>query len=270
MYNKLFTKILDSTIWLESTSTRIVWVTFIAAMDEHGFVEMASPANVAARARVTLREAVEALRVLESDDANDPEQAHHGRRIERVPGGWVVLNAGKYRELVTRAAAQASTRDRVARFRERQRNKSTVTPPVTPPSGNGSVTQSEAVSEAVSDQVNATGGADAPGVDEGKSNKAKPQKRKTHKGHVLGFCDWLCFPRRMLDQFVNTCGEDVSTPELREEVEQKVIAWASQLREMWQGRAIGDSPWVFWGLRWKAAQGTTDPKDAWRYRGVRR
>ena len=38
MYNKLFTKILDSSIWLAPDSARIVWLTFLAAMDEDGVV----------------------------------------------------------------------------------------------------------------------------------------------------------------------------------------------------------------------------------------
>ena len=32
MYNKLFTKILDSTIWLEDDATRLVWITFLAVI----------------------------------------------------------------------------------------------------------------------------------------------------------------------------------------------------------------------------------------------
>jgi hypothetical protein len=37
MYNRLFTKILDSSIWLEADTTRIVWITMLASMDEDGF-----------------------------------------------------------------------------------------------------------------------------------------------------------------------------------------------------------------------------------------
>jgi hypothetical protein len=42
MYNKLFTKILDSTIWLENDATRLVWITFLAVMDEDGFVALSA------------------------------------------------------------------------------------------------------------------------------------------------------------------------------------------------------------------------------------
>jgi hypothetical protein len=127
MYNKLFSKILDSSIWLESMPTRIVWLTMLAAMDEDGMVTCASPANLAHKAIVPIADTIEALRVLEGPDANSSDPDHEGRRIERVPGGWIVLNAGKYQALVTRAIARESNRKRVAKHRNKGCNA-----PVTP------------------------------------------------------------------------------------------------------------------------------------------
>lgn len=151
MYNKLFTKILDSTIWLESDSTRLVWITFIAAMDEDGFVALSSVGNVAARARVSVEAAEAALKALESPDSVDPNQDYEGRRIERVPSGWMVLNASKYRDIIRRATAREQTRARVAKYRARNAD-------VTP--GNAEkqkVTPSVAVSNAVSESKSETG-----------------------------------------------------------------------------------------------------------------
>lgn len=144
MYNKIFTKILDSSIWLESNPTRIVWLTFLAAMDEDGFAQFASVANLAHRARVELPDCEAAVKCLEGPDGNSSDPENEGRRIERVAGGWIVLNAGKYRELVTRAVAQEKTRERVARFRERKRAESSGNAGVTP--ANDRVTQSDALS----------------------------------------------------------------------------------------------------------------------------
>jgi hypothetical protein len=135
MYNKIFTKILDSSVWLEPTPTRIVWITLIAAMDETGFCPFAAVGNVAARARVSDQEAHKALKTLESPDPESSDQDNEGRRIERVPGGWLVLNATKYRAIVTRVNAQEKTRERVRRFREKKR------------SGNADVTPSEEEAE---------------------------------------------------------------------------------------------------------------------------
>lgn len=153
MYNKLFTKILDSTIWLESDATRLVWVTFIAIMDEDGFVALSSVGNVAARARVSIEAAEEAIRTLESPDKADPDQDHEGRRIERVPSGWMVLNASKYRDIIKRETARAQTRARVARHRMKKKGNADVT------HGNEKVTTS--VSDAVAVAVaNANAGAE--------------------------------------------------------------------------------------------------------------
>lgn len=121
MYNKIFTKILDSSIWLEPTTTRIVWITLIAAMDEVGFCAFAAVGNVAGRARVSEAEARAALEVLEGPDRESSDQENKGRRIERVPGGWLVLNAPKYRAMVTRVNIQEKTRARVQKFREKKR-----------------------------------------------------------------------------------------------------------------------------------------------------
>lgn len=102
MYNKLFTKILDSSIWTAPTPTRIVWLTFIAAMDEDGFVPFASVKNVAHRAIVSLEEAEAAIVCLESPDKDSSDPDNEGRRILRVDGGWIVLNSKKYRAIATR------------------------------------------------------------------------------------------------------------------------------------------------------------------------
>lgn len=145
MYNKIFTKILDSSIWLETDSTRIVWLTLIAAMDETGFTQFASPANLAHRARVPLESAESAISLLEGPDTNSSDPEHEGRRIERVPGGWMVLNSAKYREMVTRAVSQEKTRERVARFRAKNKGVTMGNDSVTP--SNVPVTPSEADTE---------------------------------------------------------------------------------------------------------------------------
>lgn len=127
MYNKLFSKILFSSIWVESYATRIVWVTFIAAMDEDGIVHLATTKNVAALAQVTVEEAERAIAVLEGPDASSASAEHDGRRIERFPGGWIVLNAKVYREMATRDQIRQRTAERVRRFRANDARSKSVT-----------------------------------------------------------------------------------------------------------------------------------------------
>jgi hypothetical protein len=168
MYNKLFAKILDSSIWLEADQTRIVWMTLLAAMDEDGFAPFACVDNLAHRARVPLEAAKEAIKAFESPDENSGDPDNEGRRVEKVPGGWLVLNAPKYRDIVTRAVQQQRTRERVARFRE-VRKRVSGNARVTPCNGhvthaNDSVTQSEAEAETNTSQSIKQVGAKAPDV----------------------------------------------------------------------------------------------------------
>ena len=109
-------------------------------MDERGFAPFAALGNVANRARVTLDEARNAIEILEGPDPESSDPENEGRRLERVPGGWIVLNAEKHRDLVTRAVKQAQTAERVRRFRDRKRTS------------NAAVTQSEAYSEAITEE----------------------------------------------------------------------------------------------------------------------
>lgn len=141
MYNQLFTKILDSSLWLEPDPTRIVWVTLLAAMDETGFCSFASVRNLAHRARVTDEECNAAVTVLEGPDANSSDPDNEGRRIERVPGGWMVLNAPKYKKITTRNKSKEQTKLRVQKHRARK----TCNAPVT--QCNDSVAPSESGSE---------------------------------------------------------------------------------------------------------------------------
>jgi hypothetical protein len=122
MYNKLFTTILDSSIWLEDSDTVRVWITLLASMDEDGFCKFGNVKNLAIRANVPLPATIKAVDILESPDEYSPGQELDGRRIERVVGGWMVLNATKYRDMVTRRLAKEQNRVRVARHRERKRS----------------------------------------------------------------------------------------------------------------------------------------------------
>lgn len=117
MYNKLFTKILDSSIWLAPDPHRLVWITLIAAMDQNGYAQFACAENLASRARVSTDETKAAIASFEAPDPYAPEQEFQGRRIERIEGGWFILNAEKYRNIVTRAVANEQSRLRMQRHR---------------------------------------------------------------------------------------------------------------------------------------------------------
>jgi len=119
VYNKLFSKIVDSSIWMEPDHVRLLWMMFIAIMDEDGFVNLASVKNVAHRAVMPVDKAEDAIRILESPDPESSNPGNEGRRLTRVPGGWIVNNASEYRNIVKREHQKELNRERVRKHRTR-------------------------------------------------------------------------------------------------------------------------------------------------------
>jgi hypothetical protein len=120
-YSKIFSKIVDSSIWLEDTPTRLLWMMMIAVMDEHGFCQFASVGNLAHRARLSIEETERALAVLEAPDPDSANPANEGRRVSRVDGGWLVLNAQVFRDIVLRQQMTESQTRRTNKWRERKK-----------------------------------------------------------------------------------------------------------------------------------------------------
>jgi hypothetical protein len=87
----------------------------LAMADQDGLV-LASVGGLAHRARVTKEECEDAIkRFLGPDD--DSRDGTTGERIEKVVGGWLILNHSNYRDRQTRQ--QALTAARVAKHREK-------------------------------------------------------------------------------------------------------------------------------------------------------
>ena len=97
-FTKLFSQILDSTIWDEPWNVKGVWITMLAMADHQGRV-MASIPGLARRATVSLQECETALQVFLSPDHYSQSSEFEGRRIEVIDGGWRLLNYLKYREM---------------------------------------------------------------------------------------------------------------------------------------------------------------------------
>lgn len=97
-FTKLFSTILNSTIWGEPDHIRLVWITMLALSDQYGRVQASVP-GVAHQARVSVEQARGAIKVLESPDPDSRTPEHEGRRIVKMDGGWRLLNYTKYREI---------------------------------------------------------------------------------------------------------------------------------------------------------------------------
>ena len=95
-FAKLDSRILQSSLWQEDSDTRIVWLTMLALADQHGMVAATAP-GLATSARVPIEKTRHALDVFLSPDPDSRTPDNDGRRIERVSGGYMILNYAAYR-----------------------------------------------------------------------------------------------------------------------------------------------------------------------------
>jgi CRISPR/Cas system Type II protein with McrA/HNH and RuvC-like nuclease domain len=86
-YTKVFASILKSTVWLEDSDTRVVWITMLAMADKYGEVSASVP-GLAHMANVSIEACRSALARFE------------GREIEKIDGGWEIINFEKYARLI--------------------------------------------------------------------------------------------------------------------------------------------------------------------------
>lgn len=110
-------EILSSSIWSESATTKLVWLTLLILCDTDGYVGAALP-GIAHAAGVTREECEEALAILQQPDPDSRTQSHDGRRLERVERGWLVLNFREHLDRLSRE--RAKSRDRVRKHRARR------------------------------------------------------------------------------------------------------------------------------------------------------
>lgn len=99
-FTKLYSSILDSSVWDEDVYTRILWITMLAAADQYGRV-ICSRSRLRAKANIPQKPFDQSLRKLSAPDPESRTPDNEGRRIEQVQGGWVLLNYETYRKLRT-------------------------------------------------------------------------------------------------------------------------------------------------------------------------
>jgi len=141
-YTKLFSSILQSTVWHMKDSYRLLWISMLALADQDGIVEAAVP-GLAHTARISLEDCEAGLATFMEPDPYSRTPDNEGRRIEKINGGWRLLNFELYRD----RKSQEETRRKAAERQQRRRDRmaqvtpsNAVTRDITPssPSGSGS------------------------------------------------------------------------------------------------------------------------------------
>lgn len=121
-WTPLFSSIILSSIWEEPKHVKILWITMIALKDKSGFVS-ASILGLKRAAVLSIEEVEDALKILEAPDPRSKSADFEGRRIERVAGGWRVLNHEQYQKLMREVCSKASAADRQKKHRLKKKGE---------------------------------------------------------------------------------------------------------------------------------------------------
>jgi hypothetical protein len=119
----------------------------LAMATREGYVR-SSVSGLARTANVPKDDAIRALEILSSPDAESGSPEFEGRRIEEIEGGWLLLNYTKYRELRTEQDVYNAAKQKRYRDKQKVGNALPTLPEVTERYGN-----SASVSASVSDSL---------------------------------------------------------------------------------------------------------------------
>lgn len=125
-FTKVFASTLNSSVWEESIHTRMIWVTMMLMTDRDGVVESSIP-GLARRSGsgITIEHVEDALAKFLAPDPYSRSENDDGRRIEKVDGGWRLINYQAYRE-----ARDAEARREYQAEWSRAKRRQTSTPKV--------------------------------------------------------------------------------------------------------------------------------------------
>lgn len=121
-FTKLFGSITESTIWVEPDQVRICWITMLAMADRKGRVFGSIP-GLASRARISLESTEDSINRFLSPDKYSRTSEFEGRRIEKIKGGWRLLNYLAYREMQDEETVKETKRLWAQKNREKIRKE---------------------------------------------------------------------------------------------------------------------------------------------------
>jgi uncharacterized membrane protein YgcG len=110
-FTKLDEDFFDSSLVDEGPIPVAIFVLLLSKAKADGIAHVAAPV-VGNRLRLTPDQTAEGFRVLQAPDPNSRSLAHDGRRIERVDGGWLILNYQERRAKAHDESVREYERDR--------------------------------------------------------------------------------------------------------------------------------------------------------------
>jgi hypothetical protein len=129
MYAKIFTSLFDGSM-RGQPDLILVFVNMLCHADEDGVVDRHWRA-IADETGLPVERVMKAIVQLEGPDPESRTPTDHGKRIVRIDEhrewGWMIVNYKHYRDMATREQSKAKTRERVRKYREKQRCNDDVT-----------------------------------------------------------------------------------------------------------------------------------------------
>jgi hypothetical protein len=121
-YAPFFSKIVLSSLWKEPDYVVKVFLTMLAIKDTNHLVKL-SAYNISQLAHKTEKETLDALAILAAPDTRRIEpQPFDGRRIEKTPTGWLILNGKFYQDLMAEVNRRSYSRRWMANKRAKARS----------------------------------------------------------------------------------------------------------------------------------------------------
>lgn len=117
LYTKLAQKIVYSSLWGEDPATCKVWITILALKDHSTGILDKNVTGIARIANLPVGVVDAAFNKFLSPDPLSSSEEHEGRRLEKVDGGYLVLNHAKYSEYGWSEEKKEYERSRKARYR---------------------------------------------------------------------------------------------------------------------------------------------------------
>jgi hypothetical protein len=119
----LFSKIVDSSLWVEPDYVVKVFLTMLAKKDADHVVR-GTAFMIGKWANKLEKEVLDALKILSSPDTRRLEpQPFEGRRIQKVDDGWLILNGQFYQDLMKQVNRREYQRQKQKEYRNGRKRK---------------------------------------------------------------------------------------------------------------------------------------------------
>jgi len=126
MYTRVFSAILDSSIWQQELHVRCLWIVMLIIADENRDGTVNVPiSRLAQKANLTEEQTRSALDILMQPDPESDSPEEEGRRVmplvpDRPERGWRLVNWSKYKKIANEEQRREQVAENMRKYRARK------------------------------------------------------------------------------------------------------------------------------------------------------